>query len=101
MFNGQLFDQIDGVAMGSSLGPSLAKIFIRHLEKRYLANCPSELKPVLYRRYGYDTYCLFRDRDHVIMFVEYINCQHPKIDLTSESESENSLPLPRCPRYHS
>ena len=93
VFNGQLFDQIDGVAMGSPLEPSLANIFMSHLEKRYLANCPSEFKPVLYRRYVDDTYCLFRDRDHVAMFLEYINCQHPNINFTAEIESENSLPF--------
>ena len=71
VFNGQLVDQIDGVAMGSPLGPSLANIFMSHLEKRYL----------------------FRDRDHVAMFLEYINCQHPNINFTAEIESENSLPF--------
>ena len=93
VFNGQLFDQIDGVAMGSPLGLSLANIFMSHLEKRYLVNCPSEFKPVLYRRYVDDTYCLFRDRDHITMFLEYINCQHPSINFTTETESENSLPF--------
>ena len=93
VFNGQLFDQIDGVAMGSPLGPSLANIFMSHLEKRYLANCPSEFKPVLYRRYVDDTYCLFRDRDHITMFLDYINCQHPNINFTTEIESENTLPF--------
>ena len=90
-FNGQIFDQIDGVAMGSPLGPSLANIFMSHLEQRYLTNCPSEFKPVLYRRYVDDTYCLFRDRSHITMFLEYINCQHPNINFTTEIESENSL----------
>ena len=79
--------------MGSPLGPSLANIFMSHLEKRYLANCPSEFKPVLYRRFVDDTYCLFRGRDHIIMFLEYINCQHPNINFTAETESENSLPF--------
>ena len=92
VFNGQLFDQIDGVAMGSPLGPSLANIFMSHLEKRYSVNCPSEFKPVLYRRYVDDTYCLFRDRDHITMLLEYINCQHPSINFTTEIESGNSLP---------
>ena len=31
-FYGQFFDQIDGVAMGSPLGPSLANIFMCMLE---------------------------------------------------------------------
>ena len=29
MFNNKLYKQIDGVAMGSSLGPALGKIFIK------------------------------------------------------------------------
>ena len=91
VFNGQLFDQTDGVAMGSPLGPSLANLFMSHLEKRFLTNCPSEFKPVLYRRYVDDTYCLFRDRDHVAMFLECINCQHPNINFTAEIEAEYSL----------
>ena len=33
-FNGQLFDQIDDVAMGSPLGASIVNIFMSHLEKR-------------------------------------------------------------------
>ena len=93
VFNGQLFDQINGVAMGSPLGPSLANILMSQLEKRYLANCPSEFKPVLYCRYVDDTYCLFRDRNHINMFLEYINYQHPNINFTTEIESENSLPF--------
>ena len=35
VFDRQLFDLIDGVAMRSPLGPSLANTFISHLEKRY------------------------------------------------------------------
>ena len=79
--------------MGSHLGPSLANIFMSHLEKRYLANCLSEFKPALYRRYVDDIYCPFTDRDHVAMFLEDINCQHLNINFTAEIEAENSLPF--------
>ena len=77
--------------MGSRLGPSLAGVFMRRLEQRYLANCPSQFKPVLYRIYVDDTYCLFGDRSHITMFLEYIYCQHPNINFSTENESENSL----------
>ena len=93
VFNGQLYDQIDGVAMGSPLGPTLANIFMSILEKGYLNNCPSEFKPVLYRRYVDDTFCLFRNRDHVYSFLEYINRQHPNIKFTYELETDNALPF--------
>ena len=32
VFDGQSYDQVDGVAMGSPLGPVLAYIFMCHLE---------------------------------------------------------------------
>ena len=79
VFDGQLYDQIDGVAMGSPLGPTLANIFMSVLEKGYLNNCPSEFKPVLYRRYVDDTFRLFRNRDHTYSFSEPIHCQRPNI----------------------
>ena len=93
VFNGQLFDQIDGVAMESPLGPSLANIFMCMLEQRYLNECPSEFKPVLYRRYVDDTFCLFRSRSDIDKFLDHINSYHPNIKLTVELEMDNTLPF--------
>ena len=50
-----LFDQkyncqIDGVAMGSPLGPTLANIFLCHQETMWLKNCLKSFKPVYYKR---------------------------------------------------
>ena len=38
IFDGQYYDQIDGVAMWSPLGPVLANIFMCHFEESWLAN---------------------------------------------------------------
>ena len=38
MFDGQHYDQIDGVAMGSPLGPVLANIFMCHFEEKWALN---------------------------------------------------------------
>ena len=38
IFNGQLYKQVDGVAMGSPLGPTLANAFLVHSEKNWLQN---------------------------------------------------------------
>lgn len=47
-----LYQQIDGVAIGSPLGPLLANVFLSSLEE----NLESEGKlPVFYRRYVDDT----------------------------------------------
>ena len=40
---------------------SLAIIFMYTLEDKYLNESPSSFKPVLYRRYVYDTFCLFKN----------------------------------------
>ena len=36
LYNGELFKQIDGVAMGSPLGPTLANFFLANLENKLL-----------------------------------------------------------------
>ena len=41
-FNGSFYDQIDGIAMGSTLAPVLANLFMGHHEKLWLENFPSE-----------------------------------------------------------
>ena len=51
LFDGIIYEQIDGVAMGSPLGPSLANTFLTHYEQIWLNDCPDEFKPVYYKRY--------------------------------------------------
>ena len=70
MFGGNLYDQIDGVAIGSPLDPSLANIFMCFLEYRYLNDCPTQFKPVLHRRYVDDTFCLFKDKQDIYLLLE-------------------------------
>ena len=51
IFNGRIYQQIDGMAMGSPLGPLFANIFMSFHEKSWLYNCASSFKPPMYRRY--------------------------------------------------
>ena len=44
-FNGKLYKQVDGAAMGSPLGLMLANAFLVHFEKTWLQNCPSDSMP--------------------------------------------------------
>ena len=55
-----LFDQIDGVAMGSPLGPILANLFMGFHEKRWLDQFQF-CQVLLYRRYV-DIICLFKSK---------------------------------------
>ena len=58
IFKGQIYQQIDGVAMGSPLGPIFANIFVIPWTV-LLHNCSSSFKPLLYRRYVDDCFLLF------------------------------------------
>ena len=40
LFNSECYKQIDGVAMGSPLGPTFDNIFLSYLEQIWLKNCP-------------------------------------------------------------
>lgn len=93
IFNKQMYTQVDGVAMGSPLGPTLANAFLSHYETIWLEQCPSEFKPLLYRRYVDDTFLVFRHKEHVPKFLSYLNAKHDNIQFTSESESGGELPF--------
>ena len=49
-FDNKVYKQIGGVAMDSPLGPTLANAFLCHFEKIWLNECPSQFKPVVYKR---------------------------------------------------
>ena len=76
LFDQEFYKQHNGVAMVPPLGPMLANIFLCYHEKIWLQNCPSEFKPVIYRKYVGDTLLLFRSKHHIEKFRNYLNCQH-------------------------
>ena len=47
---GTLYKQINGVAMGAPLGPTLANAFLVYREKNWLEHCPVEYRPLYYRK---------------------------------------------------
>ena len=53
-----MYDQIDGVAMGSPLGPVLANLFMGHFEGKWLENYKQD-KPSFYNRFVDDIFCIF------------------------------------------
>lgn len=91
IFNGKFYKQVDGVAMGSPLGPTLANTFLCFNERKWLSDCPLSFKPVFYRRYVDDCFLLFKESDHVVKFLDYLNSKHPNIKFTVEIENNNLL----------
>ena len=69
LFDMEFCSQIDGVAMGSTLGPTLANVFLCHHVKKWLSDCPNNFKPVFYKRYVNGIFVLFKKSEHVQLFV--------------------------------
>lgn len=91
IFNKKHFKQIDGMAMGSPLGPAFANIFMCHLEEQFLELCPNDFKPVFYKRYVDDTFVLFNHESHAELFLNFINNCHPNIQFSMDVENNNRL----------
>ena len=68
ILDGKFYEQCDGVAMFSSLGPTLANVFMCYFENIWFENCPAHFKPIVYRRFVDDTFLLFRTKDHIEKF---------------------------------
>ena len=58
LFDGIIYQHIDGVAMGSPLNPSLANAFLPHYQKIWLNDSPDEFKSVYCKRYVDDIFVL-------------------------------------------
>ena len=93
LFDGVYYQQVDGVAMGSPLGPTLANIFMSYYEQMWLEECPPDFKPKYYRRYVDDIFVLFDTVEKFDLFKDYLNCKHKNIKFTSELEKDGKLPF--------
>ena len=83
-----MYKQLDGVAMGSLLGPTLANIIVGFHESKLFDN---NAKPGVYFRYVHDTFVIFGselDCDH---FQDKFNLLHPALKFTVHKEENNSL----------
>ena len=90
-----MYDQVDGVAMGSPLAPILANIFMGYHEKEWIRNY-NYGGLFYYKRYVNDIFAVFETKDHAVSFYNYINRQHRNIKFTMETEKNGKLPFFRC-----
>ncbi|XP_064098125.1 uncharacterized protein LOC135209357 [Macrobrachium nipponense] len=93
IFNGVLYKQVEGMAMGSPLGPTFANIFMNSLEEHIMDTCPLSFLPLFYKRYVDDTFVLFKQDFNADSFLDFVNTQHPNIKFTLEKESNSKLPF--------
>jgi hypothetical protein len=91
MYNGKMYQQVDGVTMGSPLGPTLANFFLAHYESKLLS-VHKEFHPRLYLRYVDDVFAVFSNDIDFKMFFDKLNTQHNNLRFTFEIGSD-SLPF--------
>ena len=96
LFNNKLVSQVDGLGMGLPLGPTFANIFLSFHEKSWLEHCPSDFKPVYFRRYVDDCFILFSNRAQIPEFLNYLNSKHPNIKFTCELEQNSKISFLDC-----
>ena len=87
-FNGKMFRQVDGVAMGSPLGPVIANIFMSELEGNLVPQLSTKMS--VWLRYVDDTFTFLREEE-IENVKTVLNNFHPKIKFTHEIEKNNSL----------
>ena len=89
-FNNKLYQQTDGVAMGSPLGPLLANAFLCHIEETLESR---NLLPSYYKRYVDDTLAVMRDQHAAQDFLHVLNACHPSTQFTMELSLDRKLPF--------
>ena len=91
MFNNNFYTQVDGVAMGSPLGPIFTNIFLSHHEENWLNECLIKFKLRFYRRYVDDIVVLFESSESADSFREYMCSKQENINITIEKENVGSF----------
>ena len=87
-FNRQLFEQIDGVSMGSPIAPLLADVCMNWV----LDQIPNNItQPSILIRYVDDLFCTFSDRNQLDNYFQSISNIHPNITFSKELETNNHL----------
>ena len=89
-FNNCIYRQIDGVTIGSPLGPALANIFVGFYESKIFDKIS---KPQIYYRYVDDTFALFQDEADSETFLTNLNSLHTSLKFIWEKEINQSLPF--------
>ena len=87
---GGLYLQIEGVAMGSPLGPTFAGFYMGHLEDQTFNNRCN--KPNIYVRYVDDIFMQVNDIDQLLNIKEIFQ-QNSVLNFTYELHNNNRLPF--------
>ncbi|XP_076058536.1 uncharacterized protein LOC143035554 [Oratosquilla oratoria] len=88
--SGQLYHQVEGVAMGSPLGCTFADFYMCHLENKVLQN--PELRPFTYCRYVDDIFVEVRSESHLMELQQAMESSSV-LKFTYELNLHNKIPF--------
>ena len=89
-FDGRIFRQIFGTAMGTPMAPTIANIFMGWLEDALISKSPWPINTGLWRRFIDDIVMLWlHGEDQLQQFLEWLNLQHPTIKFTANHGTSN------------
>ena len=91
LFNSKYYNQIDGIAMGSPLGPILANIFVGYIEKQIFQTDNKGI--AIYGRYVDDILVGATSFDCMNHLADRLNAVHANIKFTVEFEVEGTIPF--------
>ena len=89
-FKGEFYDQIDGVAMGSPLGPLFANAFMSNFETKH-SEALRKLGVESWDRFIDDIFATTSDNTKNEEILNYLNSIHPNIKFTTEHEKDRRI----------
>ena len=85
-FEGKIYKQISGTAMGTPMAPAIANLFMGLLEENLLSQAPTPIQTDLWRRFIDDIFLLWTGEDTDLQTLcTHINSFHPSIKFTVQS----------------
>ena len=90
-FQDQFYEQIEGAAMGSSVSPIVANLYMEYLEQKALSTAPTS--PKFWYRYVDDTFVVHKEVNKQGS-LPYINSVDPAIRFTvKDNKEDGSIPF--------
>jgi hypothetical protein len=93
-FQGQVYQQKFGTAMGSPVSPLIANLFMEDLETKVITTAPQDIRPRLWKRYVDDILAIV-PKDAIPRLLDHLNSIDPtdSIKFTHEAMRDNHIPF--------